>query len=176
MHAALRIAFVVLLAGLMMPMAAAESLQAGAPAPHFALEDGEGRLRQLADWRGTWLVLYFYPRDDTPGCTVEARGFRDAIGKFAALKAAVVGVSVDSAKSHRAFAQEQGLPFPLLVDVGGVVARSYGSLTNLGILKFAKRHTFLIDPDGRIARIYRDVQPASHAAELLADLQTFARN
>jgi peroxiredoxin Q/BCP len=158
------------------PMAAAEALQAGAPAPDFSLKDGSGKPRQLADWRGQWLVLYFYPKDDTPGCTTEAQAFRDSQAEFSALGAQVAGVSLDDASSHQAFAKDQRLNFPLLVDEGGKTARSYGALTNLGIAKFAKRHTFLIDPDGRIAKIYRDVEPARHAAELLADIRLFKRN
>jgi peroxiredoxin Q/BCP len=157
-------------------MAAAETPQAGAPAPDFALRDGTGKLRQLADWRGQWLVLYFYPKDDTPGCTTEAQRFRDSHAEFAALGAQVAGVSLDDASSHQAFAREQRLNFPLLVDEGGKTARTYGALTNLGIAKFAKRHTFLIDPDGRIAKVYRDVEPSSHATELLADIRLFKRN
>lgn len=159
-----------------MPAAADGPLQAGAPAPDFALKDGEGRLRQLADWRGRWLVLYFYPRDDTPGCTLEAQGFRDSQKRLSELDAQVVGVSLDDAASHQAFAASQRLPFPLLVDEGGKVARAYGALTNLTLVKFAKRHTFLIDPEGRIAKAYRDVEPATHAAEILADLQVIKRN
>lgn len=160
----------------MPPQAADGPLQAGAAAPDFALQDGQGTLRSLADWRGRWLVLYFYPKDDTPGCTVEAQGFRDSLQRFAAFDADVVGISLDDAASHQSFAASQRLSFPLLVDAGGKVARAYGALTNLGIAKFAKRHTFLIDPAGRIAKAYRDVEPASHADELLADLQKFRRN
>lgn len=160
-----------------MPSQSADGpLQPGAPAPDFALQDGQGKLRSLADWRGRWLVLYFYPKDDTPGCTVEAQTFRDSLQRFAAHDADVVGVSLDDAASHQSFAASQRLPFPLLVDAGGKVARTYGALTNLGIVKFAKRHTFLIDPTGRIAKAYREVEPATHAAEILADLQVLRRN
>lgn len=159
-----------------LPCAAlAESLQAGAPAPPFSLPDGEGRVRQLADWRGQWLVLYFYPRDHTPGCTTEAGHFRDALPQFAALKAQVVGVSLDDSASHRRFAADLRLNFPLLADTDGKVAQHYGALLNLGVMKFAKRHTILIDPDGRVAKTYRDVDPASHAAQLLADLRELQR-
>ncbi len=157
-------------------MASADAVQPGAPAPDFALQDGEGKLRKLADWRGQWLVLYFYPKNDTPGCTVEAQGFRDKQAEFAALGAQVAGVSLDDAASHQSFARTQRLNFPLLVDEDGKTSRSYGALTNLAIVKFAKRHTFLIDPDGRIAKVYRDVEPARHAAELLADIRFFKRN
>lgn len=159
-----------------LPASADGPLQAGAPAPDFALKDGAGKLRRLADWRGHWLVLYFYPKDDTPGCTTEAQGFRDSMTSFAALDAQVVGVSLDDERSHQAFAASQRLSFPLLVDEGGKVARAYGALTNLAVVKFAKRHTFLIDPDGRIAKVYRNVEPAEHAGEILADIQTLKRN
>lgn len=155
--------------------AGAQTLQPGMAAPAFALPDADGKTRQLADWRGQWLVLYFYPRDNTPGCTAEAAAFRDAQPRFAALKAQVVGVSLDDGNSHRAFAAEHRLPFPLLVDSDGSTARAYGALANFGIVKFAKRHSFLIDPDGRVAKTYRDVDPARHAEEIIADLKELQR-
>lgn len=164
-----------LVAALLPGWANADPLQAGAPAPEFALPDAAGKTRQLADWRGQWLVLYFYPRDNTPGCTTEAANFRDAQAQFAALQASVVGVSLDDAASHRDFATGQRLPFPLLSDAGGAVAARYGALLNLGVMKFAKRHSFLIDPDGRIAKVYREVDPATHVAEILADLKQLRR-
>jgi peroxiredoxin Q/BCP len=146
-------------------------LQSGEMAPDFLLVDGEGRMRQLAEWRGSWLVLYFYPRDDTPGCTAEAKAFSDRQPEFVALKAKVLGISVDSSDSHRTFASRHGLNFPLLADTDGQVSRKYGALNDFAIVKFAKRHTFLIDPEGRIAKIYRDVEPARHAGEIIADLK-----
>ena len=153
----------------------ADTLQAGAPAPAFALPDADAKMRQLSDWRGQWLVLYFYPRDHTPGCTTEAGKFRDALPQFAALKAQIAGVSLDDSASHRRFATDLKLNFPLLADTDGKVAQSYGALRNLGVMKFAKRHTILIDPDGRVAKIYRDVDPDTHAAQLLADLKELRR-
>lgn len=150
---------------------AQQTPQAGSPAPAFTLPDSQGKLRQLADWRGQWLVLYFYPKDDTPGCTREAINFRDRLGEFAALKAQVVGVSLDDGASHQAFAEKQRLPFPLLADAGGQVAQRYGTLTNLGFMKFAKRHTFLIDPEGRVAKAYLKVDADTHADEVIADLK-----
>ena len=153
----------------------AESLQAGAPAPAFVLPDADGKMRQLSDWHGQWLVLYFYPRDHTPGCTTEAAHFRDALPKFAALKAQIAGVSLDDSASHRRFATDLKLNFALLADTDGKVAQSYGALLNLGVMKFAKRHTILIDPEGRVAKIYRDVNADTHAAQLLADLQQLQR-
>ena len=146
-------------------------VKAGDAAPEFSLPDADGKDRNLSEWRGHWLILYFYPKDNTPGCTAEAHGFRERYGALQALDARVVGVSVDNSASHRAFADKQDLPFPLLADVGGDVARRYGALMNLPFFKLAKRHTFLIDPLGRIAKVYRDVAPGSHGAEIEADLK-----
>jgi peroxiredoxin Q/BCP len=146
-------------------------LQAGEKAPDFLLADGEGRMRQLGEWRGSWLILYFYPRDDTPGCTAEAKNFNDRLPELSELKTQVVGISVDNTESHRVFASRLGLNFTLLADTDGKVSRSYGALNDFAILKFAKRHTFLIDPDGRIAKVYRDVEPSLHAGEIIADLK-----
>lgn len=158
------------------PAAANALLQAGEMAPDFMLADGAGRMRQLSEWRGSWLILYFYPRDDTPGCTVEAKAFNTKLPELAALKAQVVGVSVDDVDSHRAFASRLGLNFPLLADTDGQVSRRYGALNNFAVIKFAKRHTYLIDPDGRIAAAYRDVEPSRHAGELVAELKRLRRN
>ena len=146
--------------------------QPGAPAPEFALPDADGAERRLAEWRGKWVVLYFYPKDDTPGCTMEAGKFRDSLPAFQSMNAQVVGVSLDDGASHRAFAEKHKLPFPLLVDAGGGVARRYGALSDFGVLRFARRYTFLIDPDGRIARSYLQVDASGHAAEVLADLKS----
>lgn len=140
---------------------------AGAPAPDFALPDAQGHIQRLADYRGRWLVLYFYPKDETPGCTAEACSLRDGFAEFRQRDVALLGVSLDSVASHAAFARHHRLPFPLLADADGQVARAYGSLWDFGPIRFAKRHTFLIDPQGRIARVYRDVSPASHARALL---------
>jgi peroxiredoxin Q/BCP len=162
-----------LLAALLLsfPTWASTMLQAGDMAPDFLLADGEGRMRQTAEWRGRWLILYFYPRDDTPGCTAEAKAFNASLPELATLKAQVVGVSVDDTESHRVFAARLGLSFPLLADTDGKVSRRYGALNDLAIMKFAKRHTFLIGPDGRIAKAYRDVEPSRHAGEIIADLK-----
>jgi peroxiredoxin Q/BCP len=146
-------------------------LQVGEAAPDFLLADGDGRMRQASEWRGRWLVLYFYPRDDTPGCTAEAKAFNASLPELAPLKAEVVGISVDDSESHRAFSKSLGLKFPLLADTDGKVSRRYGALNDFAIVKFAKRHTFLIDPDGRIAKIYRDVEPARHAGDIIAALK-----
>jgi peroxiredoxin Q/BCP len=142
----------------------------GVAAPAFDLADAAGHRHRLADYGGRWLVLYFYPKDETPGCTAEACALRDDFAAFRQRGVALLGVSLDDAASHAAFAQRHGLPFPLLSDPDGVVARAYGSLWNLGPIRMAKRHTFVIDPRGRIARVFRDVSPKGHARELLAAL------
>ncbi|MHB0973884.1 MAG: peroxiredoxin [Thiobacillus sp.] len=138
----------------------------GSVAPDFALQDQGGRIHRLSDYAGRWLVLYFYPRDDTPICTREACRFRDDIGTLGKFNAAVVGVSVDSARSHAAFSRKYGLPFPLLSDPGGRTAAAYDSLLNLGFVRVARRHTFIISPDGRIAARFDQVDPAHHAEEV----------
>ena len=150
---------------------AAEPPEIGAPAPNFSLPDQAGKTHALADYAGRWLVLYFYPKDDTPGCTTEACNFRDDIARIRKLGAEVVGVSVDDVASHANFAREHGLPFTLLADSGGRVAESYGALRDLLVTKIAKRETFIIDPKGRVAQRYLDVDPNTHAAEVVADLE-----
>ncbi len=139
----------------------------GSIAPDFALQDQNGQTHRLGDYAGRWLVLYFYPRDDTPHCTREACRFRDDIGTLGALDAAVIGVSTDSPRSHADFARKHGLPFPLLSDPAGRTAAAYDSLLDLGILRIARRRTFIIAPDGRIAARFDRVDPAHHAEEVL---------
>lgn len=150
------------------------ALEVGDLAPDFALLDGAGQLVKLSDFRGRRLVLYFYPRDNTPGCTQEACGFRDRYDAFQQANIAIVGISADDAKSHAKFIAKYDLPFPLLCDEDGSVGRAYGSY---GLKKFMGRefegvfrHTFVIDPEGRIERIDRKVKAATHPADLLAAL------
>lgn len=143
----------------------------GQAAPDFNLPDAQSQSHRLTDYSGKWLVLYFYPKDDTPGCTKEACSFRDDLFQLDKLGAKVVGVSVDDSGSHAKFAQKYHLPFPLLADKDGKVADSYGALTNLGIIKIAKRYTFLIDPKGNIAKIYLSVDTSRHSQEIIDDLK-----
>ena len=147
--------------------------EAGAAAPDFTLHDAAHQHHRLADYRGRWLVLYFYPKDATPTCTAEACNLRDSYVEFQGRDVALLGVSLDDAASHADFSQRHGLTFPLLADPDATVARAYGSLWDFGLLRFAKRHTFLIDPAGRVAKVYRDIDPARHAQEILADLTRF---
>jgi len=144
----------------------------GEMAPDFKLMDQNGQLQQLSAYRGHWVVLYFYPKDDTPGCTKEACEFRDDYERLAQMGVTLLGVSLDDVKSHQAFAAKYHLPFPLLSDADGEVAKRYGSLFQLWPLKFAKRHSFIVDPEGRIARVYRNVEPESHSDEVITDLRS----
>lgn len=140
-------------------------------APDFELADQHGVRQRLAAYRGHWVVLYFYPRDATPGCTREACAFRDTLVRFRKLGARVLGVSLDPPERHRRFAERHQLAYPLLADVDGEVARAYGALWRFGPLRFARRRTFLIDPEGRIVGRYRGLRPREHAARPLRDLQ-----
>jgi peroxiredoxin Q/BCP len=146
--------------------------QAGLAAPAFSLPDQNNNMHALADYAGKWVVLYFYPKDDTPGCTKEACSFRDDLAQLEKLGAKVVGISVDDSDSHARFAQKYHLPFPLLSDKDGKVANSYGALTNLGLLKLAKRYTFLIDTQGKVAKVYLSVDTSRHSQEIIADLKS----
>jgi peroxiredoxin Q/BCP len=146
------------------------SPQPGQPAPEFRLPDQNGAMRSLADFSGRWRVLYFYPKDDTPGCTQEACRFRDDFAALNALGAVVIGISMDTPASHAHFAGKYQLPFYLLADETGTVTRAYGALMKIGLLRMARRHTFIIDPAGRIAKVYLAVNPASHSREVIGEL------
>lgn len=143
----------------------------GQPAPAFDLRDTRGVHHKLADYRGRWVVLYFYPKADTPGCTRQACKFRDDWQSFQEMGVVLVGISADAPAANAAFAQKFHLPFPLLSDLGGAFARQYGAWMNLGVAGFPRRYTYVIDPDGRIAQVYTDVSISEHSAEVLADLK-----
>jgi peroxiredoxin Q/BCP len=152
--------------------ARAAAPEVGSPAPAFRLQDQAGAWHELNDYRGKWLVLYFYPKDDTPGCTTQACEFRDNIFAFNKLGAVILGISVDDVASHQQFAEEHGLPFPLLADSTKETAKSYGVLRSaLGLMEIASRETFIIDPQGRIAKHYAAVDPKGHSQRVLADLK-----
>ncbi|HEY9278130.1 MAG TPA: peroxiredoxin [Methylotenera sp.] len=144
-------------------------------APNFTLNDAKGKKHSLTDYRGKYLVLYFYPKNDTPGCTKEACHFRDDMTQLEKLGAKVVGVSIDSSESNGKFAEKYNLPFTLLADSDGKVAASYDALTNLLVIKIAKRHTFLIDPDGKIKKIYTNVNVSNHSQQIIDDLQAMLK-
>ena len=143
----------------------------GEAAPDFNLPDQNGQMHSLQEYAGKWLVLYFYPKADTPGCTKEACAFRDDLHKLVALDAQVVGISVDDSSSHAAFAKKYNLPFPLLSDKSTEVAERYGVLLNLVFSKVAKRYTFLIDPQGKINKVYDKVDTSRHSTEIIEDLK-----
>ena len=143
----------------------------GAAAPDFRLQDQNNQWHELADYSGQWVVLYFYPKADTPGCTTEACEFRDNIFAYEDLGAAVIGVSLDDVESQAAFAEKYSLPFPLLSDAQQEVAERYGVLTSFGAMTVASRQTFLINPQGQVAKHYAQVDPAAHSAEVLEDLK-----
>jgi peroxiredoxin Q/BCP len=143
----------------------------GDAAPEFSLKDQSGKLRNSSEFRGKWLVLYFYPKDDTPGCTEEACTYRDDMQKLTKLGAQIVGISVDDTLSHAAFAKKYNLPFPLLADETGDVAARYGSIRDLMLMKFAQRNTFLIDPQGKVAKVYLSVSTSENSQEVINDLK-----
>lgn len=149
----------------------ADELKIGSPAPEFELRDQDGQLHSLEDYRDKWVAIYFYPKDQTPGCTTEACEFRDNIFAFRRLNCQVLGVSLDDEASHKAFADKHGLPFPLLADTDGTTADAYGVKTKMFGMTVAKRETFIIDPGGRVAKHYADVDPDTHSKQVLADLQ-----
>ncbi len=150
-------------------------MQLGSHAPDFVLPDQNGKMHKLSDYQGQWVLLYFYPKDDTPGCTKEACTIRDAFPDFENLNAIVLGVSVDSVASHKKFAEKHQLPFTLLADEHKKVVNLYHVWAPKqfmgreydGVL----RMSFLIDPEGDIEKIYHNVKPEKHAAEVLHDLR-----
>lgn len=148
-----------------------DQVTTGDPAPEFELSDQNGQLHSLEDYRDQWVVLYFYPKDETPGCTTEACEFRDNIFAYKELNAQILGVSLDDAESHKAFAENHGLPFPLLADVDGITSSDFGVKTRMFGMTVAKRQTFIIGPDGVIAKHYEKVNPAEHSEQVLADLR-----
>jgi len=143
----------------------------GSPAPEFELADQTGQLHSLEDYRNQWVVLYFYPKDETPGCTTEACEFRDNILAFRELDTQILGVSLDDVESHKAFAENHSLPFPLLADTEGDTSATYGVKTRMFGMTVAKRQTFIIGPDGKIAKHYEKVNPDEHSKIVLADLK-----
>ncbi len=146
-------------------------LESGQKAPDFSLLDNSNKNHHLSDYLGQWLILFFYPKDNTPGCTVEACQFRDDYADISEINAKILGINTDSIESHSNFIKKQQLPFPLLSDNTGAVSKLYGSLFKLGPIKFCKRHSFIIDPQGNIAKIYRKVTPSNHSQQIMADLK-----
>ena len=148
---------------------------AGQPAPDFSLPSGDGGLVSLKDYKGKWVVLYFYPKDFTSGCTLEAHNFQDDLTKYQSQNAVILGVSTDTVQSHKDFCAKEGLNFKLLADPDLKAVAAYGSAMEYKGAKMAARNTFLIDPDGKIARVYLKVSPAGHSEEVLKDLAVLAK-
>ena len=146
------------------------NLEVGDKAPNFILNDQNNEAHQLSDYEGRWVILYFYPKDDTPGCTTQACDFRDAVKRIIASRSVVFGLSLDSVESHKRFSDKNNLPFSLLSDEEGVAAKSYDSLNNFMGYKTAKRNTFIINPQGFLSKIYLSVDPKTHSQMVLNDL------
>jgi thioredoxin-dependent peroxiredoxin len=142
----------------------------GAAAPAFSLNSNEGKAISLADYKGKWVVLYFYPKDMTPGCTIEARNFQRDLAKYEAANAVVLGVSVDTTESHKEFCAKEGLNFKLLSDTDAKVSEQYGSIMEYGGAKLSARNTFIVDPQGKIAKVFEKVNVKAHSEEVLAAL------
>lgn len=161
---------------LLLPLLArADGQWVGMPSPNIRLPDQNGILRSVQDYKGHWVALYFYPRDKTPGCTEEAKKFRDHWAEFQKADIVVLGVSEDTVASHKAFAESLHLPFPILADDGHVMAKAMGVLRGFGPLTFASRQTFLVDPAGTIVYHYADVDTGNHATQVLADVARLSR-
>ena len=165
-----RIAIVVAFGLLPLMMFAASVPSVGSSAPAFSLTSQEGTTVNLKDYRGKWVVLYFYPKDFTSGCTIEAHNFQRDQPQYLQRDAVVLGVSVDSADSHKQFCTKEGLNFKLLADTDHKVSSAYGSLTNLGLVKLAARHTFIINPEGKVSKVFTEVNPNKHSEEVLSAL------
>ena len=154
-------------------MAATESQtqpEVGKPAPDFSLTTGDGSQVSLKDYHGKWVVLYFYPKDFTSGCTLEAHNFQRDLSKYSDAGAVILGVSVDTAQSHKDFCVKEGLNFKLLADPDGKVSTEYGSIMDYKGQKLSARNTFVINPDGNVAKVYTGVKPAEHSEQVLNDL------
>ena len=146
--------------------------EVGAAAPDFKLQDQTGRWHTLEEYRGKWLVLYFYPKDKTPGCTTQACELRDNIFAFRKAGATIIGISVDDVASHKEFAEEHSLPFTILADPTTRTARDYGVLVKMmGVFELAQRDTFIIDPAGRVAKHFVKVDPKGHSELVLKELE-----
>jgi thioredoxin-dependent peroxiredoxin len=164
----------VLLAGVAIGMRAArgdnKAPAVGAAAPDFTLNSQESKPVSLHDFKGKWVVLYFYPKDFTSGCTVEAHNFQRDLAQYEQKNAVILGVSVQDEDSHQKFCAKEGLNFKLLADTKTEVSSTYDSVMNFGVAKLSARHTFLIDPNGVVRKVYLDVKPDQHSTEVLAAL------
>jgi len=154
---------------------AADTPAVGTAAPDFSLESQEGNV-SLKDYRGKWVVVYFYPKDQTTGCTIEAHNFQRDQPLYLQRNAVVLGVSVDTVESHKAFCAKEGLNFKLLADTEHKVVKEYGSTMNYKGVEIAARNTFIVDPEGKIVRVYTNVDPNKHSTEVLAALDELQKH
>ena len=159
------------------PVSAVSEMPAvGADAPGFSLTTNEGNQASLSDFKGKWVVLYFYPKDFTGGCTLEAHNFQRDLAKYNAVNSVILGVSVDTAESHKSFCAKEGLNFKLLSDADAKVSEQYGSTMEYNGVKLSARHTFIIDPKGKIAKVFDKVNPAVHSEEVLSALASLQKS
>jgi peroxiredoxin Q/BCP len=163
--------FALICAAVLLPLVlrSASHPEAGSPAPQFTLKSQDGAPVSLQDFRGKWVVLYFYPKDFTSGCTLEAHNFQRDLAEYEKRNAVIVGISLDDPDSHKQFCVKEGLSFKLLADTDHKASKEYGTLTHV-VFTHAERNTFLIAPDGKIARVFEDVRPAEHSQQILAVL------
>jgi thioredoxin-dependent peroxiredoxin len=148
----------------------------GSAAPDFTLNSQEGKPISLHDFKGKWVVLYFYPKDMTTGCTIEAHNFQRDLAKYEAKNAVILGVSVQDEKSHQEFCAKESLTFKLLADTDKKVSQEYDSIMNLGVAKLSARHTYLIGPDGKVRKVWTDVDVKKHSDEVLAAIDELQKN
>jgi peroxiredoxin Q/BCP len=148
----------------------------GSAAPDFTLNSQDGKSISLHDYKGKWVVLYFYPKDMTSGCTIEAHNFQRDLAKYDAKNAVILGVSVQDEKSHQEFCAKESLTFKLLADTKKEVSEKYDSVLNLGVMKLSSRHTFLIDPNGVVRKVWTSVDVKTHSDDVLAAIDQLSRN
>lgn len=148
----------------------------GSAAPDFTLNSQDGKSISLHDYKGKWVVLYFYPKDMTSGCTIEAHNFQRDLAKYDAKNAVILGVSVQDEKSHQEFCAKESLTFKLLADTKKEVSEKYDSVMNLGVMKLSSRHTFLIDPNGVVRKVWTSIDVKTHSDDVLAAIDQLSKN
>ena len=171
------LAFLVVAMFALRPVSAITEMPAvGTNAPTFNLTTNEGKQASLSDFKGKWVVLYFYPKDFTGGCTLEAHNFQRDLSKYDAVNAVILGVSVDTAESHKSFCAKEGLNFKLLSDSDAKVSEQYGSVMEYNGMKLSARNTFIIDPKGKVVKVFAKVNPTVHSEEVLAALASLQKS
>ena len=171
------LAFLVVAMFALRPVSAVTEMPAvGTNAPTFNLTTNEGKQASLSDFKGKWVVLYFYPKDFTGGCTLEAHNFQRDLSKYDAVNAVILGVSVDTAESHKSFCAKEGLNFKLLSDSDAKVSEQYGSVMEYNGMKLSARNTFIIDPQGKVVKVFAKVNPTVHSEEVLAALASLQKS